>query len=165
MRLVEGNTFLIPKIRRKSTSSQIPTKTCLPTTYKLLTGIIIGMMYHHLTQQEGLEAEQKGCKRGCYGTIDHLLLNKARLENCKMWRTKLSTAWIDYKKAFNSVPHSYMIKCMQIYLKNQFPNNQTDWESNGTLEYLIHITAVGRKYNKHCRDIGPGNRGPCPIPS
>ena len=33
---------------------------------------------------------------GCYGTIDHLVLeNKAILENCKL-RTKLSTAWMDY---------------------------------------------------------------------
>ena len=30
-----------------------------------------------------LEAEQKGCKRGCYGTKDNQLLHKAILKNCK----------------------------------------------------------------------------------
>ena len=27
----------------------------------------------------------------------------------------MSTAWIDYKKAFDSVPHSWILKCLQIY--------------------------------------------------
>ena len=35
-----------------------------------------------------------------------------------MRKTKLSTTWTDYKKAFDSVPHSWMIKCMQIYKIN-----------------------------------------------
>ena len=61
------------------------------------------------------EAEQRGCKIGCLGTIDHLLLNKTILKNCKLCQTNLSTAWIDYKKAFDSVPHSWIIKCMQVY--------------------------------------------------
>ena len=82
--LVEGNTFLIPK----SEENQLPHKyrpmACLPTTNTLLPGIITEMMHHHRTQQGGLEAEQKGCKRRC-GTIDHLLLNKAvsRIANAK----------------------------------------------------------------------------------
>ena len=28
----------------------------------------------------------------------------------------LSTAWIDYKKAFDSVPHSWILKCLQMYM-------------------------------------------------
>ena len=36
-------------------------------------------------------------------------------KNCKTRTTKLSTAWIDYKKGFDGVPHSSMIKCMQLY--------------------------------------------------
>ena len=79
----EGNTLLI----LKSEETHLPNKyrpiTCLPTTYKLLTGIITDAVYDHLTQQGASEAEQTGCKRGCDGTIDHLLLNKTKLENCK----------------------------------------------------------------------------------
>ena len=37
------------------------------------------------------------------------------LEDCKAKRKNLSTAWIDYRKAFDSVPHSWIIKVMQIY--------------------------------------------------
>ena len=27
----------------------------------------------------------------------------------------VSTAWIDYKKAFDSVPHSWILRCLQMY--------------------------------------------------
>ena len=59
--LGEGKTFLIPK----SEETQLPHKYrpitdrkqwSLPTTYKLLPRIITEMMYHHRTQQGGVEA-------------------------------------------------------------------------------------------------------------
>ena len=31
--------------------------------------------------------------------------------------------------------------------------------------FLIAVELISSNQNKHCRDIGPGNRGPCPIPS
>ena len=37
------------------------------------------------------------------------------LEDCRTRKKNLSTAWIDYKKAFDSVPHSWIMKCMEIY--------------------------------------------------
>ena len=37
------------------------------------------------------------------------------LEDCKNKKKNLSTAWIDYSKAFDSVPHSWIIKTMEIY--------------------------------------------------
>ena len=43
------------------------------------------------------------------------MINNAILENCKKRKKNLSTAWIDYKKAFDSVPHSWILKCIQMY--------------------------------------------------
>ena len=37
------------------------------------------------------------------------------LENCKKKSRNLSTAWIDYKKAFDSVRHARIIKSLQIH--------------------------------------------------
>ena len=56
--LTEGSTFLIPK----SKEIQLPHTYRPMTTYELLRGIITETMYHHLTEQGGQEAEQKGCK-------------------------------------------------------------------------------------------------------
>ncbi|KAL9987105.1 hypothetical protein ACROYT_G001355 [Oculina patagonica] len=83
--------------------------------YKILTSIIAERTYTFLSEHQLLPSEQKGCKRGSYGCKDQLLINKMILEDCKTKKKNLSTAWIDYKKAFDSVPHTWIIKCMEIY--------------------------------------------------
>ena len=62
-----------------------------------------------MEQQDILTIEQKGCTSGAYGTKDQLLVNKMMLENAQTKHRNLSTAWIDYKKAFNTVPHAWII--------------------------------------------------------
>ena len=43
------------------------------------------------------------------------MINAAILENCHKKHKNLSMAWIDYKKAFDSVPHSWILKCLDMY--------------------------------------------------
>ena len=43
------------------------------------------------------------------------MINNDILENCKKRKKNLSTAWIDYRNAFDSVPHSCIFKCLQMY--------------------------------------------------
>jgi hypothetical protein len=75
--------------------------------YKTLTGIISRRISVHLEEHNLLPAEQKGCHSGSKGCKDELLILKAILEACKKRRKNLNTAWIDYQKAFDSVPHSW----------------------------------------------------------
>ena len=37
------------------------------------------------------------------------------IEDYKGRKKNLTTAWIDYKKAFDSVPHTWIIKCLEMY--------------------------------------------------
>ena len=113
--LTQGTTYLLPKSDETNLPKNYRPITCLPTMYKLLTSIITERTYKFLEEQELLPAEQKGCKRGSYGCKDQLLVNKMILEHCKKKRNPLSTAWVDYKKAFDSVPHTWIIKCMEIF--------------------------------------------------
>ena len=69
--------------------------------------------------------EQRGGKKDCYGCKDQLMINNAILENCKKRKKNLSTAWIDYKKAFDSVPP---------FLNTQMPPDVQDPPST----YNIH---------------------------
>ena len=66
--LSEGLTTLLPK----SAETHLPNKyrpiCCLPTTYKLLTAIISERIYRHLSQNELLSEQQKGCIKNCLGT-------------------------------------------------------------------------------------------------
>jgi hypothetical protein len=54
--------------------------------------------------------EEKGCCRGSKGCKDHLLTSKVILQGCESRKKKLRMAWIDYQKAFDRVPHSWITK-------------------------------------------------------
>ena len=89
--------------------------TCLPMMWKLLTGIIAEEMYTYLERENLLPEEQKGCKRGSRGTKDQLLIDKTVLRDCKKRHTNLAMSWIDYKKAYDFVPHSWICECMEMF--------------------------------------------------
>ena len=138
--LTTGNTSLQPK----SSETQLPNKyrpiCCLSTTYKWLTGIIADAIYEHLETGNYLETEQKGCIRKKLGTKDQLLINKTILEDCKKRQRNLSMAWIDYKKAFDSVPHSWIMRCLELYniseeIRSFLGDQMNKWKTNITLNH------------------------------
>jgi hypothetical protein len=43
-----------------------------------------------------------------------LLISKAILQECKCRNKNLCMAWIDYQKAFDKVPHSWIIKSLEL---------------------------------------------------
>ena len=113
--LTQGLTYLLPKNNETKNPKNYRPIACLPTTYKVLTSVITERTHTFLEGNNLLPQEQKGCKRGSYGCKDQLLINKMILEDCKNKKKNLSTAWIDYSKAFDSVPHSWIIKAMEMY--------------------------------------------------
>ena len=61
-----------------------------------------------MQEQSLLPAEQKGChpvSKGCKGQV---MISKAKYDDSSRRNKKLSIAWIDYQKAFDSVPHSWV---------------------------------------------------------
>ena len=89
--------------------------TCLSITYKLLTSIITERTCSFLEQKESLPCEQKGCWKRSYGCKEQLLINRMIIENCDKKKRSLSTAWVHYCKVFDSVPHSWNLKALDIY--------------------------------------------------
>ena len=83
--------------------------------WKVFTGIIADNLYEHLDSNDLLPVEQKGCRRKTRGTKDQLLVDKMVLRDCRRRHTNLSMAWIDYKKAFDMVPHSWILECLQMF--------------------------------------------------
>ena len=86
---------------------------CLTTMYKTLTGIISRRISTHLEEQN-LPAEQEGCHPESKGCKDQLMISKAIYEVCKRGNRNLSVAWIDYQKAFDRIPHSWIQKSIQL---------------------------------------------------
>ena len=58
--------------------------------------------------------EQAAVKIESWGCTDQLLKNKIMYEEVTKNRRNLTTAWLDYRKAFDSVPQSWIIESLQL---------------------------------------------------
>lgn len=112
--MAEGRTVLIPKTNNTNDPKNYRPITCLNTMYKLLTGILARKMSEFISSNNLMPIEQKGCCKGSYGCKDQLLYSKTVIEDCKKHKKKLCIAWIDYRKAFDSVPHSWLLESMRL---------------------------------------------------
>jgi len=82
--------------------------------------------------------EQKGCRRKSRGTKDHLLVDKLVMFLTKRRRRNLQMTWIDYCKAYNSVPHSWIIQIFAMYkvasnIQHFIQNSMLSWRTTLTL--------------------------------
>ena len=117
--MTRGRTVLIQKDKAKgNTPSNYRPITCLPLTWKLLTKILSDDIYRHLEAQEILPEEQKGCRRKCKGTGDLLYIDRRILKEAKKRRKNLAMAWLDYRKAYDMLPHSWIIECLETFKIN-----------------------------------------------
>ena len=76
--------------------------------------VIADQIYVHL-DQEKLPEEQKGCRKGSRGANDLLYIDRAVIKEVKSRNKNLVIAWIDYKKAYDMVPHSWIIECLDLF--------------------------------------------------
>ena len=74
--------------------------------WKLLTGVIADQIYAHVDQEKLLPEEKKGCRKDSGGTNDLLCIDRAVIKEVTSRNKNLAMAWIDYKKAYDMVPHS-----------------------------------------------------------
>ena len=81
----------------------------------LLTGVMADQIYAHLDQEKLLPEEQKGCRKGSGGTNDLLYTDWAVIKEVKSRNKTLAMVWIDYKKAYDMVPHSWIIESLDLF--------------------------------------------------
>ena len=61
-----------------------------------------------------ITTEQAGGKKQSWRCTDQLLINKMILEEVQHQRMNFLMMWFDYMKAFDSVPHDWSIKALQL---------------------------------------------------
>ena len=97
-------------------------------------------IYAHLERSNLLPDEQRGCRKRARGSKDQLLIDRMVYRNCKKRQVGLAMGWIDYKKAYDMVPHSWIRKCMEMFgvagnmqrfLSKSMDYWQTDLRSGG----------------------------------
>ena len=114
--LTRERTSLLQKDKSKGdAASNYRPLTCLPLMWKLWTGVIADQMYAQLDQEKLLPEEQKGCRKGSRGTKDLLYIDRVVIKEVKSKNKNLAMASIDYRKAYDMVPHSCIIECLDLF--------------------------------------------------
>ena len=92
-----------------------------------------GVIRSHLDQEKLLPEEQKGCRKGFRGTNDLLYIDRAVIKEVTSRNKNLAMAWIDYKKVYDMVPHSWIIECLDLFgvaenIKSLLVNSMEKWK-------------------------------------
>ena len=74
------------------------------------------------------------------GTKDQFLTDKMILTDCKQRQKNLAMAWVDYQKAYDMIPHSWIIKCLKMA---QVPPNVTSFLQRSMRNWKTELTSCG----------------------
>ena len=141
--MIKGRTTLIQKDPNKGTApNNYRPITCLPMMWKILTAQIREEIYHSLTSRGLFPDEQKGCCKGSRGTAELLYIDKHILDESKTRWKNLAMAWIDYKKAYDMVLHSWIINSLQMY---KISDEIINFIYKTMKTWRVELTAGGRK--------------------
>ena len=83
--------------------------------WKILIAQIREEIYYLLTSRCLFPDEQKRCCNGSRDTAELLYIDQHILNESKIRRKNLAMAWVDYKKAYDMVPHSWIINSLKMY--------------------------------------------------
>ena len=109
---------------------------------KILTGQIREEIYHSLTSHGLFPDEKKGCCKGSRGSAELLYIDQHILDESKTRRKNQAMAWIDYKKAYDMVPHSWIINSLKIY---KISDEVINFVDKTMKTWSVELTAGGRR--------------------
>lgn len=118
--LTTGITYLLPKNSTEiSNVSKYRPITCLCTFYKIITSCVAEAIYDHCEANKIITENQKGCCRGSRGCKEQLVIDGVVMTQAYKKHRNIHIAYIDYRKAYDSVPHSWLLEVLTLYKINQ----------------------------------------------
>lgn len=111
-RYTEGRTVLIIKDTKQSPDNPGNYRpiTCLNTAYKWITSILLARLNVECERRGIIDPNQRGAKKGSWGTVVN---NRIDREVTKRYGKDIYQLWVDFKKAFDSISHRYLWKCIK----------------------------------------------------
>ena len=137
-------TSLLPKNKETHIAKNYRPIACLNIMYKLYTSCLNSFISDHVYKNNIITQEQTAGKRGVWGTLEQLLINKNIMNEVRRMRRHLTTIWLDYRKAFDSIPHSWLIKSLKLA---KVPDNITNAIENLTQSGYIVLHLNGNNAN------------------
>ena len=113
-RLLKSMTLLLPKNKDTIQPRNYHPIALQNTMYEVYTAILGELITDHCERNNIITKEQAAGKRGSWGYADQLMRNKIIYEEVTSACKNLVTVWLDYQKAFDSVPHSWIIKILEL---------------------------------------------------
>ncbi|KAF2903383.1 hypothetical protein ILUMI_02806 [Ignelater luminosus] len=113
--LTAGITYIKPKSEETTRPENYRPIACLSTLYKIITAVITVLVTEYIDTWNILAEEQKGCKKGSQGCKEQLIIDSVILKQAEKQKRNLHMCYIDYKKAFDSVTHSWLLHILEIY--------------------------------------------------
>ena len=143
--LLKGSTFSLLKHQRPQMPKIINQLHVYQPLTKILTSVLTDRMYTFMEANKLFPLEQKGCKRESYGCKDQLLINRMLMENCQKNHRNLSMAWMDYRRAFDSLPHGWIQRALDKFtpsptIINFLQHNMALWNTNFRLTHANGTT-------------------------
>jgi len=138
--MVTGRTVLIAKSENTKEPGQYRPIACLNTMYKTLTAVVERVVRAHVMMHQILPQEQCALRKGRRGCFDALMIDSMVTEDAMHRHRNLDVAWIDYRKAFDHVPHGWlreMLELCRVPLKIQqcLSDLQTKWRTVFSLKH------------------------------
>ena len=113
-RLLKSKTILLAKNTETGDPKNYRPIALQNSMCKIYTAILAEFIIDHCEENNIITVEQASGKKDNWGCTDQLLINKMVYEEVKSNRRNLATAWLDYKKAFDSVSHTWLIKSLEL---------------------------------------------------
>ena len=109
-----ARTKLIAKNSNTHLAENYRPIACPNIISKLYTSCINQFLQDHCDSNKIVTDEQAGAKKEVWGCLEQLIINKTILDQVKKNRRSLITIWLDYKKAFGSVPHEWLFTALEL---------------------------------------------------
>ncbi|KAG0435854.1 LINE-1 retrotransposable element ORF2 protein [Dictyocoela muelleri] len=106
----DGRTIFFHKNNKEGVENLRPI-TCQSNIYKLFTRILNLSLLYHVQSNEIISINQAGSMPHIHASKEQFLLNKSIISN---YNHKLKVAYINVKKAFDTVDRSFLIKLLEI---------------------------------------------------
>ena len=112
--LVKTRTTLAAKNEETRNPKNHRPIACENILMKTYTGTLASLLEEHLRDNNIIAPEQARLKKGMWGCTDQLLINWAVTDEVTKGRRNVNMIWLDYKKAYDSVPHAWIIEALKL---------------------------------------------------
>ncbi|XP_044760879.1 uncharacterized protein LOC123318334 [Coccinella septempunctata] len=110
-----GVTHLQPKDGDFRNPKNYRPITCLSTVYKVLTAVLTRYISQHLRNNNLMAREQNGGRIRTKGCKELLVIDQIVTKQARRKLRHISVAWVDYRKAFDSVPHTWLLRVLKMH--------------------------------------------------